>query len=228
MTRFTLSATVVARHALTLAWAIVRGLPQAWDNQLRRRWDKGITFLPFPKRAAVFGTGSIGCEIARLLKADGLQVVGIKRQRSNHNLPDFDEIYDGTVWRSVLPRTDWCFLALPHTIGTRHLMDEATLRLLPKHAVVVNVGRGETLDTEGLIRVLKEGHLGGAALDVLPAQYEPLSHEAPIWGTPRLIITPHVAAYDPDRRFLVEQFCEEQLHRYLSGTELLEVVLPHQ
>jgi phosphoglycerate dehydrogenase-like enzyme len=226
LTRFTLSSSVVARHAVTLAYCITRAIPEAKENQSRKHWKKTLDFLPFPRRAIIFGTGNIGCAIARILKADGLQVFGVKKHPFKRKIAEFDEIYTGDSWRIVLKDMDWCFLALPHRDDTKNFFDEASLRSLPKHAVVVNVGRGETLDHVGLIRVLKEGHIGGAALDVLPNSDEPLDSESILWETPRLLLTPHVAAYDPKRRELVEKFCEEQLDRYLNGLTLKDIVIP--
>lgn len=223
--RFTGSRTTIARHALTLAWAITRGLPTMWRNQRQRTWSKDLPLLPAPTRAIVFGTGHIGREIARLLQRDGVHVTGVKRRKTHTPMPGFDALQYGSAWRSVLPEVDWCFLALPNTASTRHMIDEAALRALPRHAILVNVGRGETLDTEALMHVLRDGHLGGAALDVLPEPLEPLDATHGLWDVPRLLITPHVGAYDPNRRDLVEAFCEAQMRRYVAGEPLKDVVI---
>lgn len=228
LTRFTGSAKGVGRHAMTLALAVTRGLPQAQRHQRRQRWDKDIPFLPAPERALVFGTGNIGRAIARLVRGIGLEVAGVKRRldRKPSDDEDFDRLYDRHSWHAALEEVDWCFLALPHTAETTQMIDEEALRRLPDHAVVVNVGRGETLDLDGLVSVLREGCLGGAALDVLPADLEPLSSDHPLWEVPRLLITPHVAAYDPRRGEKVEAFVEAQLQRFLAQEPLKEVVIP--
>ena len=102
------------------------------------------------------------------------------------------------------------------------MFDETAMRALPGHAVLVNVGRGETLVTQDLSRVLSDGHLGGAALDVVHP--EPSGPEDPIWRAARLIITPHVAAHHRERGTAIERFCEEQLLRFATSQPLLDVV----
>lgn len=226
LTRFTRSAEGVARHALALAFALARDLPRSVRNQDRQCWNKDLSFLPAPKRAIVFGAGNVGRATARFLQGLGLEVAGVKRSVDDPaSDDDFDELYDQHSWPPALETSDWCFLALPHTEETAGMIDEEALRRLPTHAAVINVGRGEPLDLDGLTNVLEDQDLGGAALDVLPAALEPLPDDHPLWTTPRLLITPHVAAYDPRRREMVEDFVEAQLQRYLTQQPLEEVVI---
>jgi len=223
LTRYTGSAPVVARHAVALAWAVTRRIPPATRQQASRQWSKDLGWLPLPERAIVFGTGSIGQNIARLLQGQGLSVTGVKRT-VEEDLPHFNSLHDRYHWRGALTHSDWCFLALPHTSETRGMIDDQALAELPSHAVVVNVGRGEALDLDALASQLREEQLGGAALDVLPKELEPLSPSSSLWEVPHLLVTPHVAAYHPHRRRNVEQFCEEQVRRYLEGEPLLDEV----
>lgn len=223
LTRYTGSAPIVARHGVSLAWAVTRRIPTASRQQLEKRWDKDLEWLPHPKRALVFGTGMVGREIARLLRAHGIRVSGVKHT-VEHSLPEFDDLYDRHSWQKALSLSDWCFLALPNTPKTQNMIDAEALGALPSHAVVVNVGRGETLDLDALTEMLWEGRLGGAALDVLPAEMEPLGSSSNLWTVPRLVLTPHVASYHPQRRERVEQFCEKQVRRYTRGEPLEAVV----
>jgi phosphoglycerate dehydrogenase-like enzyme len=182
-----------------------------------------MDWIPLPEKAVVFGTGSIGREIARLLQAQGLTVTGVKRNVED-SLPAFDALRDRHRWRDTLSDADWCFLALPHTDETRGMIGEDALAELPAHAVVVNVGRGETLRLSPLVNQLRTDRLGGAALDTLPAEKEPLDPSSPLWEVPRLVLTPHVASYHPGRRRNVERFCERQVQRYLCGEPLADEV----
>ncbi|MEF8797609.1 MAG: D-2-hydroxyacid dehydrogenase [Salinivenus sp.] len=223
LTRFTGASKLVARHALALAWALTRGLPTLAQQHEAATWAKALPLLPSPARALILGTGPIGRALSPPLRAHGLHVTGVKR-RLDGALPDFDALLDRSNWRTALPSADWCFLALPHTPDTVNMVDEDALRALPPHAVVVNVGRGETLDLSALIRVLEEGRLGGAALDVVPHALDPLPPDHPLWTTPRLLISPHVAGHDPTRGPMVEAFVEAQVARYLAGEPLHNVV----
>lgn len=222
LTRMTLTAPVIARHGVTLAWAMVRCLPDCWHRQSQGIWEPSFQWLPFPHRAIVLGTGSIGRAIAKILQSDGIETIGVKRSLNGDSRPEFDRLYDRIAWRQVLPEVDWCFLALPHTPETQGMVDETVLRTLPRHGIVVNVGRGETLVTQDLCRILQEGYLGGAALDVVHPK--PTGPEDPIWKTPRLSITPYVAAHYAERNSETEQFCEGQLIRYVHNQELLNLV----
>jgi phosphoglycerate dehydrogenase-like enzyme len=223
LTRFVGAARLVARHALALAWAFTRGLPALTRQHEAATWAKALPLLPSPAHALILGTGAIGRALAAPLRAHGLRVTGVKR-RVDGALPNFDALLDRSAWRTALPTVDWCFLALPHTPDTVDMVDEAALRALPPHAVVVNVGRGETLDLSALMRVLEAGHLGGAALDVVPHALDPLPPDHPLWTTPRLLVSPHVAGHDPTRGPIVEAFVEAQVARYLAGKPLQDVV----
>jgi phosphoglycerate dehydrogenase-like enzyme len=207
---------------VTLAWAVTRRLPDAWHRQQLGTWNHQFEWLPFPQRAIVFGTGGIGRAIATLLNAEGIEVTGVKRTVEESSLPEFAHLYDQHSFFTALPRSDWCFLALPNTPETENLIDRKVLCSLPSHAVVVNVGRGQTLVTSDLCEVLATGHLGGAALDVIYPQ--PTDPKDPIWKTPRLIITPCVSARYKNRSLDEEKFCEAQLARFISGKLLLGLV----
>lgn len=223
LTRSTLDADTVAAHAVALAWSLARAIPEACRHQWAQIWETRLGFAPLPRRALVLGQGAIGQAIARRLDAQGILVSCARRQPMD--LPPgspCSELLIGDAWRSVLDRTDWCFLALPHTAETTQLFDERALRALPPHAILVNVGRGETLDTVALRQVLDDGHLAGVGLDVV--EPEPLPAEHPLWQAPRTLITPHVASHHPQRNQQVERFFERQVARYLAGEPLSDVV----
>ena len=223
LTRSVLDADAVAAHAVALAWAVARGLPGAFRNQATGRWDQALPFGPLPQAALVLGQGPVGRAIATRLKAQGIEVVCARRQEAAAIPGDpCSAVLTGDGWRRILATTDWCFLALPNTPDALRLFDEAALRALPPHAVLVNVGRGETLDTEALLRVLGEGRLTGAGLDV--ADIEPLPPDHSLWRAPRVIVTPHVASHHPGRIERVERFFEVQLRRYLDGEPLEAIV----
>jgi len=92
----------------------------------------------------------------------------------------------------VLARSDVLVNTLPSTPATRGLLDAARLARLPRDAFVVNASRGDQLDADALRRLLDDGHLSGALLDVFAV--EPLPPDDPLWRHPKVTITPHVAA----------------------------------
>jgi phosphoglycerate dehydrogenase-like enzyme len=224
LTRCTAFSDIVAWHAFTLAMAIVRRIPEAVKAQQQGIWAySSLNMLPLPKTAMVFGVGCIGRELATILRRNGLSVLGVTVNHSPEAEAACDELLFADInWREHLHRADLCFITLPLTKYTNHLFDESIFRALPQHAVLINVGRGGVVDTDALVRVLQDGHLGGAALDVVdPA---PPTKSDAIWIAPRLLITPKAAVFHPGYQKKLEAFIESQVTRYLNGKTLLDLI----
>ena len=97
------------------------------------------------------------------------------------------------------------------------------LGCLPAHALVVNVGRGPTMDEDALARRLAAGHLAGAALDVFAT--EPLPAASPLWGLPNAIISPHVAAFGGQAGWnRLGALCRGNMERFRDGEALVDLV----
>lgn len=222
LSRDAISAPAIARHALTLAWALQRGLPAAFAAQTEGRWAVPAAWPPAPRAALVFGAGEIGRAIAGLLRREGLRVTGVRRARRPGGPSEFDAVIGADEAEAALAGADWCFLALPSTRATRGWFDARRLGLLPAHACLVNVGRGACLDSGDLCRILREGHLAGAALDVIDPK--PAGPDDPVWRTPRLLITPHVASHRAERAGEFERLAEEQIERLGGGRDPLHLV----
>ena len=108
---------------------------------------------------------------------------------------------------------------MPLTDETRGIIGRPRAALLPKGAVVINVGRGPLFDEAALIAALQSGHLGGASLDVFDP--EPLPAESPLWELPNVMVTPHVSGtHDRVSRYTTDLFLEN-LARYVGGRPLL-------
>ena len=125
---------------------------------------------------------------------------------------------------AFLAECDYVVLAVPLTAESRHLIGEAELAAMKPTAVIVNIARGAVIDQEALVRALKAGRIGGAALDV--TEPEPLPPDSELWGLENVMITPHISGGTPrymDRA--IELFCDN-LRRYLAGEPLRNVVDP--
>ena len=115
-------------------------------------------------------------------------------------------------------------MSLPHSPETVGLMNEKRLGLMRDDAILLNAGRGSALDQQALEKVMKEGKLWGAALDVTDP--EPLPQDSPLWDIPNLIITPHVAGgmrLEITRQACIKQ-AQDNLRRYLAGEPLVNQV----
>jgi len=217
LTRCPIFSDVIAFHAFTLALSLIRCIPEAVHCQIEKIWAKPFNMMAQPKKAMIIGMGCIGKELGKLLKQNKIKVFGVDKGDEKGD-QSCDHFLDWEKWRDYLKDVDLCFLAIPDTQDNHHFFDSAAIGALPKHAVLVNVGRGSTLDVDALAIHLQKGHLGGAALDVLESIP---SKDDPIWSTPRLLITPKVSTFIPDRQERLEKFIEEQVQRYLSGEKLL-------
>ena len=186
-------AEPIAQSAIAGLLMLARHFPHHLDAQRRHAWEpldnaaapdlRGQTLL-------VFGLGSIGAAIARIARAIGLHVVGVRRSPARPDDP-VDELHTPDALDALLPRADWLAIASPLTPQTRGLFDAAMLARLPRGAHLINVARGPIVDEPALIEALRSGRLAGAYLDVF--EEEPLPAGSPLWDLPRVIVTPHNA-----------------------------------
>jgi len=160
------------------------------DAQAKRRWLKRHSDVLAGKHLGVLGTGSIGRHIARVAQAFDLRVSGVNR--SGRPVELFENVFSVSDLHDFLESVDYLISALPETPGTDHLLDAAAIAKLPSTAVFINVGRSNVVDEEALVAALQDGRLAGAVLDVFDE--EPLPIESPLWTTPNLQITAHIAA----------------------------------
>ena len=140
------------------------------------------------KRLLIYGTGDIGGRIAKLAKAFGMSVWGIRRDVTK-TVPDIDELHAPNEFQSLLPSADIVVLACPLTPETRGLMNAAAFAAMRETAYFVNVARGGCADQDALIAALKGGQIAGAGIDV--TEPEPLPEDSPLWDLDNVILTPH-------------------------------------
>lgn len=198
-----LHSRTVTEHALALLLSLVRRLPQMREAQVRREWSSDLGGLQplhpegelttlLDARVLIWGFGDIGRTLAPVLVALGAHVRGAARTARTQ---DGIEVIASEDVPSVLPETDVLIGILPASAETERAIDAQVLAALPDHALVVNVGRGTTLDQAALRSALEAGTLGGAALDVTDP--EPLPADDPLWTAPRLLLSPHAAGGRP-------------------------------
>lgn len=181
----------VAEHALAQTLMLQKNLHLYRDNQNAARWrDEGPVTSPADAAVAVIGLGEIGLHYARLMKALGATILGVKR-RAGACPEGVDELYTFEALEAVLTRADIVMTVLPETAETHHLYTKERFAAMKKTALFINVGRGGAVETETLRWALETGEIAAAAIDV--AEEEPLPPASPLWAIPNLLITPHVA-----------------------------------
>jgi phosphoglycerate dehydrogenase-like enzyme len=215
------SALPIADTAIMYLLALSCDLPRMMRAKERHEWAWARWSELAGRRIAVVGWGPIGREIARLAVAHGMAPTVVRRRaRGDEGFPTrrLDEL------AAVVADHDAVAVALPLTAETTRVVSAPVIAAMRPGALFVNVGRGELVDQAALTAALRDGHLGGAGLDVTDP--EPLPPDDPLWELPNVIITPHNSgSTDGTARRAVEAFLDN-LRRWCDGAEMLNRVEP--
>jgi phosphoglycerate dehydrogenase-like enzyme len=219
---------VVAEHAIALAFALAKRLPQAVKHQQQKHWAQHDLWnaQPRPRELSgatmtIVGMGGIGRPLAKLAKSVGMRVVGV-REHPESGSEEADVICGFGELNHALHEADFVVLAVPVTAKTHHLMNAQRLAQLRPDAYLINVGRGVLIDENALVQALRAKSFAGAALDVTIE--EPLPPDSPLWHMENVFITPHIAGLTErmwERHYV---HYKQNLRRYLAGRPLLWVV----
>lgn len=178
-----------------------------------RTWLSDKCFDVAGTKAVIVGYGHVGRAIGAKLESLGVKVYGITRHGTflgGRTVKQSDN-------RTILREADWLILALPSTTGTDNYLDAKLIRSLPRRCVVINVGRGNSVDERALVAALRSGRLAGAYLDVCRREHSEIwskSKDARRTGVidparrnvPTLVLMPHSAAFSP--AYIVRSFEE--------------------
>lgn len=214
----------ISEYMVGVLFELQKRLNLYYRNQLNHTWrEEGHMGIIEGSRVLVIGLGNIGSAFGQKMKALGCSVAGIKR-REGRRPEGVDEVYLPEDLERQLPLADIVAMSLPGNQDTYRLMSRERLGLMKKGAVLLNVGRGITLDTEALTEALKEGRLGGAALDVTDP--EPLPADHPLWDMENVILTPHISGryHLPETLEQILDICISNLERYLAGKPLQNLI----
>jgi D-3-phosphoglycerate dehydrogenase / 2-oxoglutarate reductase len=181
----------VSEHALALALDLWRGTT-LYDRAIRGgTWSAGMK-KPMTrlagKVAGVIGVGRIGSRFARKVAGIGMTVLGY-----DPYLASWPPAVRSVSLEQLLREADIVSLHLPLNAETRHLINERTLSLMKPTALLVNTARGGIVDTDALLRALKDSRIGGAALDTL--EQEPVPPDSPLLSLPNVLLAPHAGWY---------------------------------
>ncbi|MDA1184953.1 MAG: D-2-hydroxyacid dehydrogenase [Acidobacteria bacterium] len=186
--------------------------------QQTRTWFADASGVLAGKRLGIMGTGSIGRHIAKTAAVFSLTTIGLSR--SGAATEGFARVVSVERLHEFLEQCDYLVSTLPDTPATDQLLDRAALRALPPHAYFVSVGRSNVVDDAALVDALRHGRLAGAAVDVF--DQEPVPQDSPLWDTPGLSMTAHVAAISHPR--LIAPIFIDNYRRYTQGQALRYVV----
>lgn len=217
----------VAEHTMALLLAAARRLHLMRDAQRDHRWpaelggaqpdrDPDVFTTLHDSHVTIWGFGSIAARLAPMLTALGARVTGVATSagtRGGYPVVGADGL------DALLPTTDALVMILPASPATAGALDARRLKLLPRHAWVVNVGRGASVNEPDLVAALKARTIGGAALDVF--REEPLPSGSPFWALENVIVSPHAAGGRP---LGADAFVRENVRRLAHGEPLLNLI----
>jgi len=168
--------------------ALSREFPRMLRNQQAHVWQRWPQKLIWGKTAVLVGIGPIAEALAARCAAFGMRVIGISDARTE--APHFDAMMPRRDLVKAAGQADFLIVLVPLSAQTRHMIDGEVLGAMKPTGILINLARGPVVDEQALVQHLKEGRLGGAALDVF--ETEPLPDYSPLWDMPNVIITPRI------------------------------------
>lgn len=231
------AAPQMAEFAMTMMLALGHRLPELAAHQARGEWprERWERFRPVELRTStvgIIGYGSIGREIARLVRSVGAQVLAVKRdvmhpEDVGYTIPGlgdpggdlFSRLYPYQALRSMIKECDFVVVCVPLTSETRGMIGANELAAMKPGAFLISMARGGVIDQPALLTVLQERRIAGAALDVFSE--EPLPVNSPFWKLPNVLVSPHIGGMSMHYNQRAVDLFVENLKRYLTGAPLL-------
>jgi len=222
----------VAELVLAEAILLLRGIPEKNASCHRGGWIKSAegSFEIRGKKLGIIGYGSIGSQLSVLAEALGMQVVFFD---TVSKLP-LGNARQVVTLHELLSTADIVTLHVPELPSTQWMIGEKEIRSMKKGAILLNAARGKVVELEALAEAIKDGHLGGAAIDVFPV--EPKSNdeifESPLRGLDKVILTPHIGGSTAEAQANIGLEVAEKLIKYsdngttVSSVNFPEVALP--
>ena len=172
------------------------------------------------RRVGILGFGELGRDAAKKLKALGFDVAAWSR--SEKSLAGVESYAGADGLPRLLRRSEILVCLLPLTAETDGILNARNLALLPRGAALVNAARGAHLVEDDLFATLASGQISGAVLDVF--HDEPLPADHPFWHHPRVVVTPHVAAFTNPAT--AAPIILDNIRRFEEGRPLLNRIDP--
>ena len=215
----------IAESVFGMLLADTRGIKKAINQQTNKVWSQTESLVELKgKTMMIIGMGQVGKEVARLAQAFGLNVIGVNR--SGNPVTEVSEIIKQDQIPKHIKRADFVVNILPLTSETTNYYDDSFFTSMKKGAGFINVGRGPSVDTDALIRQIKNGQIGFAGLDVF--KEEPLAKDSPLWDLPEVLITPHISGVAEHFKKRLFAIFEENLTAYVAGEELPRTVIDYK
>ena len=206
----------VAEYVVTGLLVLFRGIMDSTSRIINGEWPRGdfIGTEVKGKTLGIVGLGSIGRAVAQKVKLLGMRVVGtdVNIEKDDPVWGEFNVQY--REFSDLVRISDAITMHVPLNNDTKGLFDNYALQNMRKGAILINTSRGGIVDEDALVKYLKNGHLGGAMLDVFES--EPLTESRPFAGLPNLILTPHIAGVTVESNRRVSCMIVDQVMEHLK------------
>lgn len=205
----------MAEYAISMLLQVYRQEKQQIKLEENKAWDKKSIKLNeiTGKTMLVLGTGAIGQEVARLAKAFRMTTYGVSR--SGKDVEYFDQCYKISELEPLLPKVDFVISVLPSTKETKGMITYDHFKLMQNHAVFLNMGRGDLVASEDIIKAVRNDEIAHAVLDVF--EEEPLPKDHPLWTEENVTVTPHISGSSPYYQQRAIEIFHHNLNVYLNG-----------
>ncbi len=217
-------AQPLAEFCFMVMFAFNKKLLLSLEYQRNKHWERFAGTDLRGRTMGIIGLGMVGQEVARVAQCFGMKVLGVKNNISNILAKDVfvDELYKPEKLPQVLSRSEYLILIAPHTPETEKMISAKELAMLPKGALLINIGRGALIDEPALVEALQSGHLRGAGLDVF--ETEPLPVSSPLWSMENVMVSPHSGSTsDRENGRITDLFCTNIQH-FLEGKPMINVI----
>ena len=214
------STDAVSQHVFALLLMFCGAVDKYSASVAKGEWKRAKTFTYMPwqtreihgKVFGVYGYGNIGRSVAHIADAFGMKVIVCTR-----TVPQ-DCPYELVGKEEIFSRSDILSLHCPLTAQTACLVNEHTLSLMKRDAILINTARGGLIDEVALASALNTERIAGACLDVLAA--EPMRKDCPLFRAKHTVITPHIAWTPRETRQRLVEDVAYNLRMFMAGTPI--------
>ncbi len=209
-------ANPISETILAMMLSFRRLLHVYMRHQLQQKWEHSdVPKEMHGETVGIIGVGDIGIETARLAKAFGMRVLGVRR--SGEPAEYVDRMYRLEGLPLVLNESDYVVNTLPLTEETHHYIGAEQFAQMKPNTFYINIGRGQTTDSKALLQALQDRTIAGAGLDVF--EQEPLPADDPLWQMDNVIITPHSSGHTQYYGQRALEIFLGNLHDYITQGE---------
>ncbi|MCA9082583.1 MAG: hypothetical protein KDA81_00940 [Planctomycetaceae bacterium] len=207
------TAGIVAEHAMALMFSVARRIPQMTRELRQHHWSSELGVSLTGKRLGVIGTGNIGCEMMRLCRSVGMDVVAWTFQPDQKKSSSIGFRY--VAMKELLTTSDVISLHVRLSPQTVNMIGASEIARMKPGTILINTARAAVVDTNALATALLSGHLWGAGIDVFDA--EPILPDNPLLNCTNVALTPHSADQTPEGIDLLTAGCVANIRAFLEG-----------